>query len=482
MALDILSKVDLFLLVAFVIFVSVFLYTRKHGLKREGLLFLYRTSWGIKLINRIGNKYKRTLKVLSAVSIFCGYILMAASFYLVYSILKVYLFEPQVVRAIKVPPILPLVPYLPQAFNLDFLPPFYFTYWIVILAVIAITHEMAHGIFAVYDKIKVKTTGFGFFPFFLPIFLAAFVELDEKIMAKKKRYSQMAVLSAGTFANVLTAILFFIVLWIFFSFAFVPSGIVFDNYATSLIPISSIAMVGGITTENVDYDSLSLALNSNFLTEIKVENKTYLINKVMLDSQKESVQVNGVLFAYDSAPAIKNNLSSTIIEIDGVPVRSVDELSQTLSRYEVGEAVTITMKLNDGIYAKRVTLEEHPSKPGTPWLGIGFLDAERSGFMGKIINKMASFKERGVYYEPRFDGASVFIYHLIWWMILISVSVAIMNMLPVGLFDGGRFFYLTVLSITGSEKIARKAFAFTTYLFLVALLLLMIFYVVSFLR
>ena len=39
--------------------------------------------------------------------------------------------------------------------------------------------------FAVYNKIKVKTTGFGFFPFFLPVFLAAFVELDEKKMAKK---------------------------------------------------------------------------------------------------------------------------------------------------------------------------------------------------------------------------------------------------------------------------------------------------------
>jgi len=46
-------------------------------------------------------------------------------------------------------------------------------------------------------------------------------------------------------------------------------------------------------------------------------------------------------------------------------------------------------------------------------------------------------------------------------------------MLPVGIFDGGRFFYLTVFALTKSEKIAKKAFAFSTYLFLFILLLLM---------
>jgi len=71
--------------------------------------------------------------------------------------------------------------------------------------------NFSHGIFSINKKVKVKSTGFGFFPFFLPVFLAAFVELDEKNMEKKKPLSQMAVLSAGTFANVITGILFFII-------------------------------------------------------------------------------------------------------------------------------------------------------------------------------------------------------------------------------------------------------------------------------
>jgi len=59
-------------------------------------------------------------------------------------------------------------------------------------------------------------------------------------------------------------------------------------------------------------------------------------------------------------------------------------------------------------------------------------------------------------------------------VVIISISVALINMLPVGIFDGGRFFYLTVLGITKSENIAKRAFAFSTYLFLFILLILMV--------
>jgi len=87
-------------------------------------------------------------------------------------------------------------------------------YWILILAVIAITHEFAHGIFMKRYNIKIKSTGFGFFPFFLPVFLAAFVEQDPKSFEKADKIKQMAVLAAGTFANFLTGVLFFIIIWI----------------------------------------------------------------------------------------------------------------------------------------------------------------------------------------------------------------------------------------------------------------------------
>ena len=71
----------------------------------------------------------------------------------------------------------------------------------MILAIVAIIHEFAHGIFMRKYKIHIKSTGFGFFPFFLPVFLAAFVEQDEKSMNKASIFQQKAVLAAGTFAK-----------------------------------------------------------------------------------------------------------------------------------------------------------------------------------------------------------------------------------------------------------------------------------------
>jgi membrane-associated protease RseP (regulator of RpoE activity) len=47
-------------------------------------------------------------------------------------------------------------------------------------------------------------------------------------------------------------------------------------------------------------------------------------------------------------------------------------------------------------------------------------------------------------------------------------------MLPVGIFDGGRFFYLTIWGITKNEKLARNLFKFTTYFILFLLLILML--------
>jgi len=149
-------------------------------------------------------------------------------------------------------------------------------------------------------------------------------------------------------------------------------------------------------------------------------------------------------------------------------------LVEELSRYSPGDGVIIKTKLEEeGFTEKTLVLEEHPEKPGVAWLGIGFINQERSG---------TSFKKPNVYYEPKFNGISLFIYNLLWWLILISISVALINMLPVGIFDGGRFFYLTVLGLTGSEKTARRLFVFSTQFFLFILLLLMVLWVFSFVR
>ncbi|MBU2616534.1 MAG: site-2 protease family protein [Nanoarchaeota archaeon] len=468
---------DLIFLVAFVTAFSSFLYTHRKNLKREGLLYLYKADWGIKLIKKIGTKYKKTMKVTSYASIVSGYFLMAGMLYLLYTIVKIYFFSPSIVRAVKIPPIMPLVPYLPQVFKLDFLPPFYFSYWIIIIAVVAIVHEMAHGIIAAYNKVDIKTTGFGFFPFFLPIFLAAFVEPDEKQMKKKSTFAQMAVLGAGTFANVLTSI-FFLIIFLGFSFlAFAPSGVMFDGYATSAISVAGISSVNGISVGNLSYYGLKNLLNDEGLNEIDVGDEKYLVTELTIESQEG----RDTILVYNSAPAIKNNISSIITKIGNVEIKSFEGLIEQIELYSLGDEILLTTLSDEGEIEQMIILEEHPDRPDSAWLGIGFSLEGNGRLLGNAMQGL-SFREPHVYYEPRFDGMSIFIYNLLWWMVLISISVAFVNMLPVGIFDGGRFFYLTVLSLTKSEKIAEKAFKLSTRIFLVLLFAIIIFWGISFFR
>ncbi len=468
---------DIILLVIFVVLTSVFLYKRRKNLKREGLLFLYKTQVGVKVIKKIGEKHRRLLNFLSYVSIGLGYVLMAGMLYFFYTIVKTYIFRPDIVSQIKIPPIMPLIPYVDKIVpNLN-LPPFYFIYWIIIIAVIAISHEFSHGIFAVNKKVKIKSTGFGFFPFFLPVFLAAFVELDEKKMEKKKILPQMAVLSAGTFANLLTAIFFFAILVLFFSLSFAPSGVSFDTYSYAAVGLGAITSVNDVGVNNITYNQLMNMLSTT-LNKIEVNSKDYLLTKNFLEQQTGAV--NYVLL-YNDAPAIKANLSSTIVKINGRTIDSRDKLVEVLMKYSPGDRIIVTGLYDDSFRDYEITLGKNPEDESKPYLGIGFLQRQSSGVVAKIMNAISSFKDPNIYYKANF-GAAEFIYNLLWWLILISFSVALVNMLPVGIFDGGRFFFLTVLGITKNRKIAKIAFSIVTYLFLALLLVIMIFWAIGVFR
>jgi len=471
---------DIILLVIFIVFVSIFLYRRRKNLKREGLLLLYKTSIGVRIINRIGKKYKKLLNVLGWISIVLGFILMLAMLYFFGRMVWLYIFQSDIVRLVKIPPITPLLPYLPQIFKLNFLPPFYFIYWIVIIAVVAIVHEFSHGIFAANKKVKIKSTGFGFFPFFLPVFLAAFVELDEKKMEKKKISSQMAVLSSGTFANFLTAILFFGILILFFSLAFTPSGVIFDTYTYSAVGIESISAVNGIPVNNITYNEVFSLVNSSgkALSEVTVYGTTYLTTSSFLEQQGGT---NNYLLLYDDAPAINANLSSTIIKVNGVSVTNKEQLGQELLKYAPGEKIIVTTLSDDSYRDYEITLGKNPLNSSKAYLGVGFVNRQGSGLFWNMISTFTSFRASEVYYKPAFQAAE-FIYNWIWWLVLVCISVALVNMLPVGIFDGGRFFFLTMLAITKDREKAKKIFSAVTYFFLFLLLVMMVFWGLSFFR
>ena len=92
---------DLTLLALFTIAVIIFLYVKRKNLIKEGLLYLYKTKVGLKFINKVGTKYKKTLKFLSYISITLGYFLMISFTYVIIKTVYFYIKIPQITQLIK---------------------------------------------------------------------------------------------------------------------------------------------------------------------------------------------------------------------------------------------------------------------------------------------------------------------------------------------------------------------------------------------
>jgi len=112
-----------------------------------------------------------------------------------------------------------------------------FWYWILAIFIIALVHEFAHGIVARAHDIKIKNTGL----VFLGPIIGAFVEPDEKKLRRQDDIKQYSVLAAGSWANILLALVALLLL----NFAFAPlqetmvepTGFTFEDYFGESLPV-----------------------------------------------------------------------------------------------------------------------------------------------------------------------------------------------------------------------------------------------------
>lgn len=448
---------DLTLLVLFTIFIIVFLYIKRKNVIREGIIFLYRTQLGMKIMNNIGDKYKRTLKAMAYPIIIVGYLLMIGIVWLLVQVTYYYVRFPEISQLIKAPPIIPLIPYFPQLFGLEaFFPNFYFVHFIVAIALVAIFHEGFHGIYARMHKVRIKSTGF----LFLGPLLGFFVEQDDKDMAKRKIFPQLQILGAGVFSNVMLGVIFFIVLAAFFQGVYVPSGAVFNDYSPAIIPV---ALLGNatITDERLEINGLNL-------TRIELDNRSFLISGEFNVSGAEFVRV------YQDQPAIRAGFRGAITNVDGTDIKNHQDLSTILSDYKPGDEISIKTIYEGEDLEYDLVLGTDYSNESRAVLGVSVTGTPTRGFRGVISKIVSLVRDPTTYYETKFDrGAADFIYLFVGWIVIINILIAFANMLPVGIFDGGRFWYLTVLALTKSEKTARRAYKTSTWLILALLAALM---------
>lgn len=186
----------------------VFLNRKKFEVQAK-FIFLYKTRFGISYIARFAKKYKEWIKLFGYTGMGVGFMGMIAISYLLLRGLYDLVFVPS-----APPTISPFVPGVAIPGSPLGAPPFFEA--IIALFIVVVIHEFSHGIVAKSYDLNIKNTGFVLFgP--LP---GAFVEPDEKSMAKKSDVVQHSIFAAGPFSNILTGLLIFLII----SFFFVPGN------------------------------------------------------------------------------------------------------------------------------------------------------------------------------------------------------------------------------------------------------------------
>lgn len=182
------------------VFLIVYINRKKFEVHGK-LVYLYRTKIGISLMNFMAEKARRLVKLLGYFGIMIGFIGMILTFILILSLTyKLLMNEPGAGGAS------PVIPGLPIAGTGLVFP--LITGWIV-LFIIILVHEFSHGVVASAYKIRIKNSGLAFFG---PI-LGAFVEPNEKALARQKDLVQHSVFAAGPFSNFLTVIVAMLIIW-----------------------------------------------------------------------------------------------------------------------------------------------------------------------------------------------------------------------------------------------------------------------------
>jgi len=200
-------------IVAFLVFIailSIIMLKNRKRLTVQKVIYplvyivLYKTQLGLGLMKRISERHRKIVILLGYC--FIGFAFMGMLF-ISYNILRTmirFFVSPSTTdtgMALIYPGTqIPGVGYLS------------FSYWLVGLFIIALVHELAHGVLASAYKIRIKSSGFAVLGIIAPIFPAAFVEPEEKDLRRRSPIQQYSVLAAGPIINILLAVAIFLAL------------------------------------------------------------------------------------------------------------------------------------------------------------------------------------------------------------------------------------------------------------------------------
>jgi membrane-associated protease RseP (regulator of RpoE activity) len=303
--------------------------------------------------------------------------------------------------------------------------------WIAIIIAIAV-HEGAHGVIARNRGLKVKSSGL---LFFLIIPIGAFVDVDEKQLAKTKARSSLRVLAAGVGGNIVVAI---------------------------VCILSVLVIVSGLTP---------------------------VINGVYVTGVTEGMPAN----------AAGLRAEDVFVSVDNVAIGNIEELGALLETKNPGNVVQVVVSRGErwtDQFSTSVNLTE--SGDGRTVMGVNvteLMTEERLNFYRTLTPETFSLylvpPSLAPSLVPFSDSLASFYTHglaqwhilanFLFWVWFINVNVAIFNALPIYPLDGGRMFDISLKSMLGrrvdQKNVSRITIAVTTALVCVLLIIAVISYI-----
>lgn len=182
---------------------------------------------------------------------------------------------------------------------------------------------------------------------------------------------------------------------------------------------------------------------------------------------------NGTVAPAPNSPAMQAGMKTgdRIVKIDGVSVGDFDEISTEISKHEVGEEISLDLLRNDDELKVNATLIQRPEGEGA-YLGIApefvkkrpnvFKSVQMSfNYIGMTLKALVGFFNPATFAESAQNSASIVgisvmaakaietsLLDYAWLVAAISLSLGIMNLLPIPPLDGGKI----VLEIIGGIR------------------------------
>jgi membrane-associated protease RseP (regulator of RpoE activity) len=201
--------------------IFLFVYIKRNKFERQlKVIFIYRTKWGLPLMDSLAAKHRELIKIIGYIGIGIGFVGMAVMAFFLFKGAYDIFFVPN-----APPTVSPVIPGVKVPGGL-YIP---FVHGIISIFIVAAVHEFFHGVVARAHNIPVKSSG----PAIMGPFFAAFVEPDEKRLEHNSDVAQYSVFAAGPFANVLLSIFVALILaWVFnplIGAIYHPEGVSFDS-------------------------------------------------------------------------------------------------------------------------------------------------------------------------------------------------------------------------------------------------------------